>query len=127
VIKYRLWVRFQNKAVALTKSLRIISKTEESAAEQIDCQDLRHYCFDCHGLLLCQFVGRCQKSSNVEEMTEILLGTQLVSLPQQHLHAHFAFHPEVSHEKQTSLVPQPHDSPELCPTSFFLFSERMFT
>jgi hypothetical protein len=36
----------------------------------------------------------------VEEMIEILVGTQLVSLPQQHLHAHFAFHPEVSHEKQ---------------------------
>jgi hypothetical protein len=40
-------------------------------------------------------------SSNVEEMIESLLGTQLVSLPQQHMHAHFAFRPEVSHEKQT--------------------------
>jgi hypothetical protein len=54
------------------------------------------------------------------------LGTQLVSLPQQHLHAHFAFHPEVSHEKQIWLVPQPRGSPELSPASFFLFSERMF-
>jgi hypothetical protein len=63
----------------------------------------------------------------VEEMIEILLGTQLVSLPQQHLHAHFAFHPELSQEKQTSLVPQPHGSPELSPRSFFLFSERIFT
>jgi hypothetical protein len=116
-MKCRLWVGFQNKAVAFTISLRIISKTEESAAEWIDCKDLGHYCFDCQGLLLCQFVFRCQKSSIVEEMVEIL----------QHLHAHFAFHPKVSHEKQTSLVPQPHGSPELSPTSFFLFSERMFT
>jgi len=38
------------------------------------------------------------------------------------LPAHFAFNPEVSHEKQTSLVPQPRGSPELSPTGFFLFS-----
>ena len=68
MLKCRLCVGFQNKALAFTISLRIISKTEESAAERIECKDLGHNCFDFQGLLLCQFVGRCQKSSNVEEM-----------------------------------------------------------
>ena len=75
MLKCGLWVGFQNKAVALTISLRIISKTEVSAAEWIECKDLGHYCFHFQGLLLCQFVGRFKKSSNVEEMTEIFLGT----------------------------------------------------
>jgi hypothetical protein len=119
--------RISNQSSGLQSKSQNHFKNCRKCSRVVDCKDLGHYCFDCQGLLLCQFVGRCQKSSNVGEMIEIFLGTQLVSLPQQHLHAHFAIHPQVSHEEQPSLVPQPYGSPELSPTSVFLFSERMFT